>query len=81
MNLNFFQTILTVILTICSIASAGLIAMGCTETVAGSLNCAASTAPAWLVPYLILTASIVGPLKLVIASIEGKLTAPTKVVK
>jgi hypothetical protein len=79
-NLNFFQTILTVILTICSIATAGLLALGCIESPSGTMLCSAANAPAWLVPYLVLAASIVGPLKLIIAKIEGKLTAPTVVV-
>ena len=81
MNSNLFQTILTVLLTVSSIGTMLLLNMGCTETVAGSLNCAASTAPAWLSPYLAMTATGLGFLKLVIAFFQGKLIAPTKVVK
>jgi hypothetical protein len=81
MNSNLFQTILTVLLTISSIGTMILLNMGCLETPAGSLSCAAATAPAWLMPYLAMIATGLGFLKLVIAFFQGKLIAPTKVVK
>ena len=77
MNTNLFQTILTVLITISGIATSLLVSMGCTQSVNGSLNCATTSAPAWLVPYLVIAASVLGIVKLIIAAFDGKLSAPT----
>jgi hypothetical protein len=79
MNSNLFQTILTVLITISGLATSLLVSMGCTD-VAGSLNCATSSAPTWLAPYLVMAASVLGVVKLIVAAFTGKLTAPTAVV-
>ncbi len=79
MNSNFFQTMLTILLTISGIATTALLNMGCHD-VSGSLNCIGATAPTWMLPYLGSFATILGILKLVIAAFTGKLTAPTVVV-
>ncbi len=81
MNSNLFQTILTVLITVSAFASTVLVSFGCIESPAGTMLCSASTAPAWLVPYLAIAASVLGFLKLVIGFFQGKLIAPTKVVK
>jgi hypothetical protein len=80
MNSNFFQTILTVLVTVSGLATSILVTLGCHE-IAGSVSCVGSTAPSWLVPYLAIAASVLGALKLVIGAFTGKLTAPTQVVK
>jgi hypothetical protein len=79
MNSNLFQTILTVLITVSGLATSILVSMGCVD-VAGSLNCATSSAPTWLAPYLVMIASALGIVKLILAAFTGKLTAPTVVV-
>lgn len=81
MNSNFFQTILTVLITVAAFASMILVSFGCVESPSGTMLCSASTAPTWLTPYLGMAATGLGFLKLIIAFFQGKLTAPTKVVK
>ena len=80
MNSNLFQTILTVLLTACGVLTSILLAFGCTQDVTGALNCAASSAPEWLVPWLVVAASALGIVKLITGAITGKLAAPTAVV-
>lgn len=81
MNSNLFQTILTVLMTVSTLASMLLVSFGCIESPTGTMLCSASTAPAWLTPYLAIAATGLGFLKLIIAFFQGKLVAPTKVVK
>jgi hypothetical protein len=80
MNSNLFQTILTVLLTACGVVTSILLALGCTQDVTGAINCAASSAPEWLVPWLVVAASALGIVKLITGAITGKLVAPTAVV-
>ena len=80
MNSNLFQTILTALLTLCGVATTILLSFGCTQDVAGAINCAASTAPTWLAPYLVIAASALGIVKLITGAITGKLVAPTAVI-
>lgn len=80
MNSNFFQTILTVLLTACGVVTSILLGFGCAPDASGTLNCAASSAPEWLVPYLVVAASALGIVKLITGAITGKLVAPTAVV-
>lgn len=79
MNNNFFQTLITVALTISTIVTAILLNMGCTETAAG-LSCTGANVPTWISPYMMMITSALGILKLVIAWFEGKLVRPTAVV-
>lgn len=65
MNSNLFQTILTVLLTACGIVTSILLGFGCTQDAAGAVSCAASSAPSWLAPYLVITASALGIVKLI----------------
>jgi hypothetical protein len=80
MNSNLFQTILTVLLTVCGIVTSILLGFGCTQDAAGAVSCAASSAPSWLAPYLVIVASALGIVKLITGAITGKLTLPTAVV-
>lgn len=80
MNSNYFQTILTVLVTVSGIATSVLLSLGCHE-LGGSISCVASNAPTWLAPYLVIATSVLGVLKLIIGAFTGKLTAPTQVVK
>ena len=80
MNSNLFQTVLTVLLTACGVLTSILLALGCTQDVTGAINCAASSAPEWLVPWLVVAASALGIVKLITGAITGKLVAPTAVV-
>lgn len=80
MNSNLFQTILTVLLTACGIVTSILLGLGCTQDVAGAVSCAASSAPSWLAPYLVIAASALGIVKLITGAITGKLVLPTAVV-
>jgi hypothetical protein len=78
MNTNLFQTIATVLMAVASIGSTLLVAMGCSQNALGALDCSTATnAPVWMVPYLVIAASVLGIIKLVLAAFEGKLTAPT----
>lgn len=80
MNLNFLQTILTLLSTIALTGSTILAAFGCkVSELTGAIDCAASTAPAWLIPYLVMAAAALNILKLVIKPLQGKgaFTAPT----
>ena len=79
MNSNLFQTILTVLLTISGVATSVLLSMGCHDA-GGSLSCLGASAPTWMLPYLGIIATALGILKLIIAALTGKLTAPTAVV-
>jgi hypothetical protein len=79
MNSNFFQTILTILITVSGLATSALLSLGCKD-IAGTLNCATSSAPSWLAPYLVVIASALGFTKLIIAAFTGKLVAPTVVV-
>lgn len=77
MNSNLFQTILTVIISVCGILTTILVSLGCTANATGALDCSTASGPTWLVPWLVIVAAILGPVKLILASFEGKLTAPT----
>lgn len=77
MNTNLFQTILTVIMTVCGVLSTVLVSLGCTANATGALDCSNASGPTWLVPWLVIIAAVLGPIKLILASFEGKLTAPT----
>lgn len=81
MNSNLFQTILTVLIAVQGLASSLLVSLGCKQDALGSLDCAVSSAPVWLVPYLVMAATVLGFVKLIIAAFQGKLAKPTVVVK
>ena len=80
MNSNLFQTLLTLAITISTIATSLLLSLGCHADAAGAVNCIGSNAPSWLAPYLIIITSVLGILKLIIGFATGKLTAPTAAV-
>ena len=78
MNTNLFQTLLTVAVTVSGILSSILVSFGCSAApLTGALDCSHSSAPIWLVPYLVGTASVLGIVKLLLATFEGKLALPT----
>lgn len=78
MNTNFLQTLMTVAIAISGMLTTLLISMGCTHNaVSGALDCANSTAPLWLAPYLVIVASVLSVVKLILGAFEGKLTKPT----
>ena len=77
MNSNLFQTILTVLLTLCGVATTILLSFGCTQDAAGAVSCAASSASTWLAPYLVIAASALGIVKLITGAFTGKLMLPT----
>lgn len=78
MNLNFLQTILTVLSAVSLAGSTILIAFGCSVTDA-AVDCSMTTAPAWLVPYLMVGAAVLQVVKLVVKTFQGPgaFTAPT----
>ena len=80
MNNNLFQTILTIAMTISGLGSTLLVSLGCKTNVVGNLDCTASNAPIWLVPYMVMAASALGILKLIVSAFNGKLVKPTVVV-
>lgn len=80
MTSNLFQTILTVLLTACGMVTSILLAFGCTQDGTGAINCAASSAPEWPVPWPVVAANVLGIIKLITGAITGKLVAPTAAV-
>lgn len=82
MNSNLLQTILTVVTGIVTFATLLLTSFGCHDTgIAGTaLDCANSSAPTWLIPYLGTAATALVFLKLIISFFQGKLVAPTAVI-
>lgn len=78
MNLNFLQTVLTVLSAISLAGSTILIAFGCSVTDA-AVDCSMTTAPAWLVPYLVAGATVLQVVKLAAKTLQGPgaFTAPT----
>lgn len=80
MNSNLFQTILTAVSLGATALTTLLLSLGCSQDVAGKLMCVATSAPTWLVPYLATIAAILGVVKLIIATVTGKLAAPTAIV-
>ena len=80
MNSNLFQTILTAVSLGATALTTVLLSLGCSQDATGKLMCVATSAPTWLVPYLATIAAILGMIKLIIAGLTGKLTAPTAVV-
>lgn len=68
---------MTAVMTVCTILSTVLVALGCKADVTGALDCSTASGPTWLVPWLVIIAAVLGPVKLILASFEGKLTAPT----
>lgn len=81
MNSNLFQTILTVAITISGFLTTILLALGCKD-VAGAIDCSTASGPTWLIPYLVIAATVSGFLKLIIKFFQGKgaLINPTIVV-
>ncbi|MEP6827956.1 MAG: hypothetical protein ABJA10_07765 [Aestuariivirga sp.] len=79
MNSSPIQGYMTVALTVISFLISILLGMGCSE-IAGTISCAASTAPTWLVPYLGYAALFLGFAKTALGLIDGKLFANTAVI-
>lgn len=79
-NLDAFQSYITMAIA----AQAGLAWVltraGCVADAVGTFNCTASTAPAWLLPYLPLGIGALAVLKVVISITQGKLTSKTAVI-
>ena len=65
-----FQNILTVLMTAASFVTIILLSLGCTE-VGDSVNCAAATAPSWLVPWLVVASTGLGFVKLGIKILQS----------
>lgn len=73
---------MTTIMTICGVLTTLLVSLGCkADAVSGAMDCSTAAGPTWLIPWLVGIAAVLGPIKLILAAFEGKLTAPTVPVK
>lgn len=81
MNTNFLQTLMTTVIAVAGLLTTLLLSVGCTHNaVTQAIDCANTSAPTWLAPYLVIVASILSFVKLILGAFEGKLTKPTVVV-
>lgn len=64
MNTNTIHNILNALLAIMGVATSILVSMGCTN-VADKLDCSASTAPEWLLPWVVGAAGVIGTIKVI----------------
>lgn len=79
-NLDAFQSYITLAIA----AQGGLVWLlskaGCVADAAGTFNCATSSAPTWLLPYLPIGITVLAILKVVISLTQGKLVSKTAVI-
>lgn len=65
MNTNMIHNILNALMAVLGIATSILVSMGCTQLADGKLDCSASTAPEWLLPWVVGAAGIIGTIKVI----------------
>lgn len=64
MNTNMIHNILNALMAVMGIATSILVSFGCTN-IADKLDCSASSAPEWLLPWVVGAAGIIGGVKVV----------------
>lgn len=64
MNTNMIHNILNALVAFMGIATSILVSLGCTN-IADKLDCSASAAPEWLLPWVVGAAGVIGVIKVV----------------